>query len=226
MIRVLLADDHNVVRAGLAGLLSEVAWIKLVAEVESGEQAIEAAMKLEPHVVLIDINMPGIGGIEATKKILQKDPRIKVIILTVHNEQPFPTTLLQAGAAGYITKDANIEEILRAIKTVHTGGQYLSRSVAHNLALSTVNKRLKDDLMDTLSGRELQTLLMIANGKSVTEISELLCLSPKTINTYRYRLFDKLGVNSNVSLAHFAMRNGLIDAMEQANITAEATYTD
>jgi two-component system invasion response regulator UvrY len=209
MINVMLVDDHDLVRKGLRRLLDDTSGIKVVAEAPDGEQAIRQVRKRKPDVILMDVSMPGIGGLEATRKITQVSPDMKVIAVTVHDDDPFPARLLEAGAVGYITKGCNIDEIVEAIQTVYSGKQYLTPSVAQKLALSLVNKHGKA-LMDELTQREIQVMLMVVRGDSNREISEQLCLSPKTTSTYRGRLFEKLGVVNDVELTRFAIRHGMI----------------
>jgi two-component system invasion response regulator UvrY len=210
LITVLIVDDHELVRAGIRSLLSTVNGIKVIGESASGEEALKFCREKEPQVILMDVRMPGIGGLEATRKILRVCPDVKVIALTVCDEEPFPSKLLQAGAAGYLTKGSALEEMVQAIQSVHLGKRYLSPEVAQQLAL----KHLSDEKatpFETLSERELQVMLMITSGQKVQEISDKLCLSPKTVNSYRYRLFEKLSVNSDVELTHLAIRHGILD---------------
>jgi two-component system invasion response regulator UvrY len=209
MINVMLVDDHDLVRKGLRRLLDDTSGIKVIAEAPDGEQAIRQVRKRKPDVILMDISMPGIGGLEATRKITQVSPDMKVIAVTIHDDDPFPARLLEAGAAGYITKGCDIDEIIEAIQAVYAGKQYLTPNVAQKLALSLVNKHGKS-LMDELSQREIQILLMVVRGDSNRDISEQLCLSPKTTSTYRCRIFEKLGVDNDVELTHFAIRHGMI----------------
>lgn len=209
MINVMLVDDHELVRAGIKKILDEVSGIRVVAEAENGEQAIRQVRNKKPDVILMDVSMPGIGGLEATRKIRQVSPGAKVIAVTIHDDEPFPARLLEAGAAGYITKGCHVREIVSAIKSVYQGQQYLTPGVAQKLALSFVNHRDKSPL-EELTQRETQVMLMIVRGESNKEISEKLCLSPKTTSTYRYRLFEKLGIENEVGLTHFAIRHGLI----------------
>lgn len=205
-ISVLLVDDHDLVRVGIRRLLHDEKEIKVIGEAKSGEEAIKLVKKLNPQVVLMDVEMPGIGGLEATKKLMQINPNIKVIILTVHNQEPFPSKLLQIGAQGYITKQEKPEEMVNAIKAVNKGCKYLSFEIAQKLALN------KQDLpLSKLSKRELQILIMITSGYTVSYIATKLCLSMKTVNTYRYKLFEKLEVNNDVELTHLALRHSLID---------------
>lgn len=210
MISVLIVDDHELVRAGIRSLLSTVTGIKVIAEASSGEEAVKIAREKHPNVVLMDVRMPGIGGLEATRKLLRADPDIRVIALTVCGEEPFPSKLLQAGAAGYLTKGSGLDEMVQAIHSVFHGKRYISPEVAQQLAL----KHLSDDNaspFDVLSERELQVMIMITSGQKVQDISDKLCLSPKTVNSYRYRLFDKLGVHSDVELTHLAIRHKMLD---------------
>jgi len=210
LITVLIVDDHELVRAGIRSLLSGVNGIKVIGEASSGEEAVKVAREKHPNVVLMDVRMPGIGGLEATRKLLRADPDIKVIALTVCDEEPFPSKLLQAGAAGYLTKGSALEEMVQAIHSVHHGKRYLSPEVAQQLALKHLSDE-KASPFESLSERELQVMLMITSGQKVQEISDKLCLSPKTVNSYRYRLFDKLNVHSDVELTHLAIRHGILD---------------
>lgn len=211
MITVLVVDDHDLVRAGICRLLSEVVGITVVAEANSGEEAVKVAKEKRPHVVLMDVNMPpGFGGLGAIPKMLHNDPNIKIIMLTIYEMDPFPAKLLQAGASGYLTKGAALEEIVTAIRTVHEGKRYLSPRVAQQLALKNF---IDPDIspFDLLSDREIQVMMMITGGQSVQRISEKLCVSPKTINSYRYRMYEKLNVASDVELTLLAMRYGMLN---------------
>jgi two-component system, NarL family, invasion response regulator UvrY len=210
VINVLIVDDHEVVRAGISRLLSDITGIKVMAAVCSGEEAIKFIKDKPPHVVLMDVKMPGIGGLEATRKILQTDPEVKVIALTSCEGETFPTKFLQVGAKGYLTKGTGIEEMVLAIRTVQAGKRYLGPEIAQLLAFKTLED--KDSLpFDSLSDREMQILLMITSGQKVQAISDKLCLSPKTVNTYRYRLFEKLNVSTDVELTHLAIRHKILD---------------
>jgi two-component system invasion response regulator UvrY len=209
MINVMLVDDHGLVRTGIKRLLKDVSGIEVVAEAESGEQAIRQVRKEKPDVILMDISMPGIGGLEATRKISQVVPGVKIIAVTIHDDDPFPARLLEAGASGYLTKGCDVQEIVNAIRSVHLGKQYITPEIAHKLALSFVNEREKSPL-ERLTPRETQVMLMVVRGETNKAISEKLCLSPKTTSTYRYRLFEKLGVDNDVELTRFAIRHGLI----------------
>lgn len=210
MISVLIVDDHDIVCAGVGRLLSDVKGINVIGEARSGEDAIKFAKEKIPNVVLMDVKMPGIGGLEATRKMLRNNPGIKVIALTVYGEEPFPSKFLQAGAVGYLTKGSSIEEMVIAIRTVFAGKRYIGPDIAQQLALKNITDSDGSPL-DLLSERELQVMMMITAGQKVQDISDKLCLSPKTVNSYRYRLFDKLDVASDVELTHLAIRHGILD---------------
>ena len=211
MIKVLVVDDHDLVRTGISRMLSDVPGLSVIGEADSGETAVVRARELKPDVILMDVRMPGIGGLEATRKLVQHDKHIKVIAVTVCDEEPFPTRLMQAGAAGYVTKGAALDEMVTAIRQVHAGLRYISPDIAQQLALKQFNPG-GNSPFDCLSEREIQIALMIVNCEKVQSISDKLCLSPKTVNSYRYRIFEKLEISSDVELALMAVRLGLLDA--------------
>ena len=211
MIKLLLVDDHDLVRTAIARTLSDSSDLNVVGEASSGEQAYNMVRELLPDVVLMDIRMPGIGGLEATRKIKQRFPEVKILALSACDEEPFPTRLLQAGASGYLTKGVCIEETIRAIRQVAAGHHYLSSDIAQQMALKTYDKKQLDNPFDQLSEREMQISLMIASGQKIQVISDLLCVSPKTVNTHRYRIFTKLNIANDVELALLAVRHNLID---------------
>src|SRR5690606_25379318 len=194
-------------------MLGDISELKVVGEADSGEAALLKARELQPDVVLMDIRMPGIGGLEATRKLLRSFPDMKVLAVTSCEEDPFPTRLLQAGAAGYLTKGAALEEMVQAIRMVHAGQRYLSPQIAQQLALKSFQPNSQASPFELLSEREIQIALMIANCHKVQNISDKLCLSPKTVNTYRYRIFEKLAITSDVELALLAVRHGMVDAV-------------
>ncbi len=210
MITVLVVDDHDLIRAGISRLLSDTPTIKVVGNAKNGEEAIKMARELKPNVVLMDLKMPGIGGLEATRKLLKAVSGTKVIALTSCEEDPFPTKLLQAGASGYLTKGALVDEMVSAIHSVMEGKRYISPVIAQQLALKTVTSG-EGSPFNSLSEREMQVTLMITRGQKVQEIAETLCVSPKTVNSYRYRIFEKLKVSSDVELTHHAIRHGIVD---------------
>lgn len=210
MIKILLVDDHDLVRLGIKKLLCDIQGLEIVGEARSGEEGISLTEKLRPDVVLMDVKMPGIGGLEATKRIVRNYPKTKVLIVTVYGDEPYPSKVLQAGATGYMTKGASVKEMIQAIQSVNAGQRYLSPEVAQQLALKHLSHD-EETPLDSLSEREMQVLVMITSGQKVNEIAEQLCLSPKTVNSYRYRLFEKLDVDSDVELTHLAIRFKLID---------------
>lgn len=211
MIRILLVDDHDLFRAGMGSILRSQDGMVVVGEYSDGEQAVEAVRREAPDLVLMDVNMPGIGGIEATRKILKIAPQTKIIAVTVLSDDPFPNQLLDAGARGYISKGSGSQEMMEAIETVMRGNYYISSDVAQKLTLTNFRKRGESSPLDTLSAREMQIMLMITRGQSNQEISDALFLSPKTISTYRHRLFEKLDVSNDVELTHLAIRHGLLE---------------
>ncbi|ATB67321.1 MULTISPECIES: response regulator transcription factor GacA [Pseudomonas] len=210
MIRVLVVDDHDLVRTGITRMLADIDGLQVVGEADSGESALKLARELKPDVVLMDVKMPGIGGLEATRKLLRSHPDIKVVAVTVCEEDPFPTRLLQAGAAGYLTKGAGLDEMVQAIRLAFAGQRYISPQIAQQLALKSFQPQ--GSPFDALSEREIQIALMIVGCQKVQIISDKLCLSPKTVNTYRYRIFEKLSVTSDVELTLLAVRHGMVDA--------------
>jgi two-component system invasion response regulator UvrY len=211
VIKVLVVDDHDLVRMGITRMLNDISGIKVVGEAASGEDALRLARELNPQVVLMDVKMPGIGGLEATRKLLRQDPDIRVVAVTVCDEEPFPSRLLKAGAAGYLTKGAALDEMVKAIRTVAAGQRYISPEIAQQLALKNLDDE-KGSPFELLSEREMQITMMIVNCQKVQEISDRLFLSPKTVNSYRYRIFEKLGIDSDVELTLLAVRHGLLSA--------------
>ncbi len=211
MIKILIVDDHDLVRVGVHRLLSDIHGLEVVGEADCGEIAISIMRSISPSIVLLDANMPGIGGLETARRMLRYDPDIKIIILSAHADDPLPSKFLDVGVKGYITKAADVKEMERAIRQVYSGQIYLAAEVAQQLAMKSINKA-KANPFEQLSEREIQVMQMLTRGIKVTEISDTLCLSPKTVNSYRYRLFDKLSVNGDVELTHLAIRYGLIDS--------------
>lgn len=211
MINVMLVDDHDLVRTGIRRLLDDVADIEVVCEATSGEEALARVAEHGPHVVLMDINMPGIGGLEATRKLLHVHPALKIIVVTMHDDDLFPQRLLKAGAMGYLTKGAKVEEIVQAIRDVMADRRYISPLIARQMALSRFDAE-GGSPFENLSERELQVLLMMMDGQSISGISDKLCLSPKTVSTYRTRLYAKLGVQNDIELARLALLHGVVES--------------
>lgn len=211
MINVLLVDDHELVRAGIRRILEDIKGIKVAGEVCCGEDAVKWCRTNSADVVLMDMNMPG-GGLEATRKIARTFVDTKVIMLTVHTENPLPAKVMQAGAAGYLSKGAAPQEVVNAIRSVFAGQRYIASDIAQQMALSQIEPEKNESPFASLSERELQIMLMITKGQKVNEISEQLNLSPKTVNSYRYRMFSKLNIHGDVELTHLAIRHGLCNA--------------
>ncbi len=212
MTTILVADDHDLVRMGIVRMLADVEAFKVVGEASNGEEAVKLARDLKPDVVLMDVKMPGIGGLEATRKVVNACESTKVIAVTSLSDDLFPERLMKAGASGYVTKGAGFDEIVKAINTVIMGSLYMSPTIAQQLALRNFASNPKENSpFVNLSERELQTAIMIANGSKVNEIAESFCVSPKTVNSYRYRIFDKLKINSDVELALLAVKHKILD---------------
>ena len=198
MIKVMIVDDHELIRSGVAALLSDLPNIEVIATVGSGEEAILLAKQQKPNVILMDVRMPGIGGIAATQKIAATHPDIKIIALTSCTEEPFPTNLLKAGAHGYLTKG------------VASGKKFLDPEIAHKLALKNTSNALPSPF-EQLSIREFNIVLMLNNGLSHKAIAEKLFISTKTLNSYRYNIYEKLNVKTDVELILLANQTGLIE---------------
>lgn len=210
MINVLIVDDHNIVRFALKNILATVADIIVVGEAETGEVAIRLVRELKPDVVLMDIQMPGIGGLEATQRLLRVYPNLKIIVLTAHEEEPFPYHFVQVGAAGYLTKNTHTDELIAAIHQVYMGHSYITPGIAQQL-VSGHRAKVSRSPFDDLSKRELQVMLMILKGDKLKDIANRLNLSIKTISTYRTRISKKLDVKNDVELTQLAIRYGILD---------------
>lgn len=207
MIRILLVDDHELVRTGIAALLNSADDVAVVGVAQSGEEAVEQVGILSADVVLMDINMPGIGGVEACRRILLRDPSVKIIAISVYNDGPIPQQLLKIGVMGFVSKGSSVEEMLLAVRKVMTGKRYLCTEVANNMALQSLPGTMESPFAK-LSQREAEVVTLILQGKSIQEMAEMLVLSDKTVNTYRYRLYDKLHVRNDVELTRLAVKFG------------------
>ena len=211
MIRIIIVDDHQLVRTGTRRLLEDIPSIEVIADASTGEEGVKLVRQHKPDVVLMDIQMPGIGGLEATRRCLLAHPGVKVLAVTVYEDEPYPSKLLNVGASGYLTKRAHVDEMLLAIRKVHAGQRYISAEIAQQLALRPYSEA-ETSPFDQLSLREMQITLMVIMGHKVQEISEKLSLSPKTVNSYRYRVFEKLDLKNDVGLTKLAIKHGIIDA--------------
>ena len=211
MIRVLLADDHSVVRDGLRRLVDGSGDMTVVAEAADGRDAIRKAREVAPDVSVVDISMPGVDGLEVVRQILSTHPNLRILILTMHEEEQYVVRAIGAGAKGYITKRAAAEQLLQAIRKVHSGGRYLGDSASEALAARLAKGGDAASLLDILSDREIQVLRALALGRSNREIAEAYSLSIKTVDTYRSRLLKKLDLRNNAELTRFAIRNRIVE---------------
>ncbi|UTC24970.1 response regulator [Candidatus Comchoanobacter bicostacola] len=210
LIKVVIIDDEELVRAGIAAILSTVSGIEVVGQGSSGEDAIKICRQLTPDVVLLDINMPGIGGYGAVRTMAKMHSESKILVLTAHSNDVMPVRLLQAGAKGYITKSSTKADMVRAIKMIHLGQHYISPEIASKIALNQIDRGGKQ-LFDTLSEREMQVCIKIVSGVRPQDIANEFHLSAKTINSYRYRIFEKLQISSDVELTHLAIKHKVIN---------------
>lgn len=210
IIRVFIADDHAIVREGLKQILAEQRDIVVAGEAENGVDAIRLFPKSRCQVMLLDISMPDRNGIEVLKQIKKDKPDLQVLMLSMHREDQYAIRSLKAGAAGYLTKQSAPRELVVAIRQVATGQKYVSAALAQALA-AQVGDDHEAPLHDSLSDREYQTLILIASGKTVSEIAQELSLSVKTISEYRARLLVKMKLKNSAELTHYAIRNQLVD---------------
>lgn len=215
MIRVVLIDDHELVRTGFRMILAQQPDIEIVGEAADGERGLALIRANEPDVAVVDVHMPGLSGIELTDRVRRHKLATRVVILTVVHEAPFPRRLIEAGASGYLTKGCAADELLRAVRQVADGRRYLAPDIAELLALGALDGRTVSPF-ESLSARELDVALMLARGQDMQDIAERLKLSAKTVATYKYRLFDKLGIDNTVALAHLAHMHGLLDERARA----------
>lgn len=211
MIKVLLADDHSIVLAGLRRLVDESEEMEVVAEASDGREAIQKIRALQPDVAVIDLSMPEIDGLEVISQIHPEYPDLPIIVLTMHAENQYVVRAIEAGAMGYITKQSAPEHLVNAIVKVHGGSRYLTHDAAESLVLRVAKGNRNQSPLDTLSTRELQVLRRLAMGHTNREIASAYNISIKTIDTYRFRLLKKLNLRNNAELSRFAIQNGLIE---------------
>ncbi|RKZ88845.1 MAG: DNA-binding response regulator [Gammaproteobacteria bacterium] len=210
VITVLLVDDHELVRAGFRRLIEDDNKFTVVAEAGSGEQAVQDYVKYEPDVVVMDISMPGIGGIGAVERIIARDPDACILILSVHEDSVFTSRALQAGAKGFIPKRSAPEEMIKAVEQVAQGQMCIDPAIAQQIAMQKLTG--SDNVLDVLSQREFEVFRLLAEGKTVNDIAEILNLSPKTVGTHHTNIKQKLDVSNSAELARLAIRSGLLDA--------------
>jgi len=208
-INVMLVDDHAVVRMGFKMLLETSDDIRVIAEAENGEEAIKFYMEHKPDVIVMDITMPGMGGMEAIERILNKESSAKILVLSAHEDSVHPKRVLNAGAMGYVTKRSAAEELIKAIRAVASGKKYIEASVAQQMAIQQLSG--DQNPVDVLSEREFEVFMSLAKGKTTNEIAETLFLSPRTVGTHLYNIKQKLNANNSAEIALIAMRSGLID---------------
>jgi len=208
-IKILLVDDHAVVRMGFKMLIEAEADIRVIGEAESGEAAIKLFQELKPDIIVMDITMPGIGGLETIDRIMAKDKNTKILVLSAHEDSVHPKRVLNAGAMGYLTKRSAAEELIKAIKSIHQGKRYLEPNIAQQMAITQLSGETNP--IEILSDREFEVFMALAKGKSTNDIAETLCLSPRTVGTHLYNIKQKLNANNSAEIALIAIRCGLID---------------
>lgn len=209
-ITVLLVDDHELVRAGFRRLIEDSDKFTVIAEAGTGEQAVQDYVKHNPDVVVMDISMPGIGGIGAVERIIARDPAACILILSVHEDSVFTSRALQAGAKGFIPKRSAPEEMIQAVEQVAQGKMCIDPDIAQQIAMQKLSG--SDSVLDVLSQREFEVFRLLAEGKSVNDIAEVLSLSPKTVGTHHTNIKQKLDVSNSAELARLAIRSGLLEA--------------
>lgn len=210
MIKILIADDHAIVRRGLKQIVAEGPNMAVMGEAQNAKAVLELIRKENWDVVVLDITMPGKWGLDVLKELKIERPKLPVLVLSMHPEDQFAVRALKAGAAGYMTKESAPEELVEAIRKVFAGGKYVSPSLMEKL-VSDLEIDTQKPLQETLSDREYQVMRRLAAGKTVGEIAEELSLSVKTISTYRTRILEKMRMSTNAELIHYALRNGLVD---------------
>lgn len=207
-IRVFMVDDHALVRTGLRMILANESDIEIVGEADSGEVALPMIRRLKPDIVLCDLHLPGISGLEVTERVVRGQPETRVIVVSILEDGPMPRRMIEAGASGYVGKGGNAQELVRAVRDVARGKRYLASNIAQNLALSGIGG--SDTPFDALSPRELEVSMLLLQGLRQEDIARRLSLSAKTVNTHKSRLFGKLQIQDNIALARLASRYGVM----------------
>ena len=210
MTNIIIVDDHPIVRQGLKQVLSEEPDMAMFGEAQNSQEVLELIRKQDWDIVVLDISMPGRGGLDVLKEIKHEQPKLPVLILSIHPEDQYAVRALKAGASGYLTKESAPEELVRAIRKILRGGKYVSSTLAEKMAFSLETEAEKP-LHETLSDREYQVMLMIASGKTTSAIAEEMSLSIKTVSTYRARILEKMKMKSNADLTYYVIKNNLID---------------
>lgn len=209
MIRIVIVDDHVLVRTGFEGILAKEPDLEVIDQGASGEEAIRLARELKPDVMLMDVEMPGCSGLEATERILKSQPEVGIVVLTAHVKPPLPARMLEAGAGAYISKDCKAPELIQAIRAVARGDRYLAPEIAQQMALAVISGPSQNPF-EALTTRELEVAMMLAKGMRPSEIASLINLSPKTIATHKYKVYEKTSVSNEVELLKLALRHGLV----------------
>lgn len=210
MIRILIADDHPIVRQGLKQILSEEPDVETFGEASNSQEVLELVRKQDWDIVVLDITMPGRNGLDVLKEVKNLRPKLPVLILSIHPEDQYAKRVLKAGAAGYMTKESAQEELIKAIRKILGGGKYISPTFAEKLAFD-LGAKTEKPLLETLSDREYQVMIMIASGRTISQIAQELALSVKTIGTYRTRILEKMKMKTNAELMNYAIRNKLVE---------------
>lgn len=210
MIKVLIADDHPIVRQGLRQILSGIPDMKVAGEAVDGQETLNQVRAGEWDVLVLDITMPGRSGFDILKELKHEEPSLPVLVLSIHAEEQFAVRVLKAGAAGYLSKENAPDELVKAIRKVVSGGKYISRGLAETLAAG-LDTDTAGSQYETLSDREFQVMQMMGNGKTLAEIADELSLSPKTVSTYRTRLLEKMNLKTNADIIRYAIENGLVE---------------
>ncbi|MEX2116526.1 MAG: response regulator transcription factor [Bacteroidota bacterium] len=210
MYRVLVADDHGVVRRGISQILEETSDFRAAAEATNAEELLEHLGKGKWDALILDLNMPGRGGLDVLKDIHRRWPRLPVLVLSMHDERQFAPRVIKAGASGYMNKESAPNELVKALRKIVTGGKYVSGAVAETLA-SDLQQSQSSQPHELLSDREFEVLRLIASGKTVSQIAVQISLSVKTVSTYRQRLMEKMGMKTNAQLTRYAFENKLVE---------------
>lgn len=208
-MKILITDDHKIVREGLKEILLHLPEISVIEEAKNGDEALAMISKEDFDLILLDISLPDISGLEVLQSIKRKHPLQKVLMLSMYTQEHYALRTLKMGASGYLTKDTASEELIEAVRKIAAGGKYISSSMAENIAHRIENDYSKP-LHETLSGREFEIMLMIAAGKPLREIGSELFISGKTVSTYRSRIMRKMGMKKNSELIQYCMKNGLL----------------
>lgn len=208
MIRLMIVDDHELLRLGLRQIFSEFHDIEVVAEAGEGDAAIRLCREVRPDVVVLDVSLPGLSGFELTRRLRMGKPAVTVLALSVHDTSPFPERMMEAGASGYLSKGCSVSELVQAVRTVARGGRHIGSSIAQKMILNSMDGQ-NGTPFDNLSAREMEVLMLLSEGHRLSEIADAMHLSPKTVATYKYRIFEKLETRNDVEVTRLAMRYGI-----------------